>query len=262
MTRKKKRATRRLYLKWAIVALIAAAALFYVADIYQKYMALTPTRIGIIRVSGSIENFDKYMDQAYAARDDPSIKAVVVVVDSPGGTAQACFQTEAAFRELNSKKPVVVTMGQYAASGAYLVSTASDYIFAHEYTITAGLGVVAIWISYENKFEEEGIHYYVWKSGESKDLGAEYRPPTEEENAYMQSLVDNYMEHMITCIEHNRPQVENTIDGFSDGITVYGIDALDHNLVDRIGDYQDARCKAAELAGLEEGTYTIVELGS
>lgn len=257
MARKRRRAAGPRYLKWAIVVLLVLAALFYAGDWYSKYT----TRIGVIRVSGSIDDFT-YADQAYDALRDPSIKAVIVVVDSPGGTVQASFETEAAFRELNKEKPVVVKMEQYAASGAYLVSTASDYIFARSATVTAGLGVVAVWVSYENKLQREGIDYYVWKSGESKDLGAEYRAPTEEENRYMQSLVDSLMRDMVTRIKANRPQVENTIDELRDGTTIYGTDAVGLKLVDRIGDFQDAVRKASELAGLEEGSYTVVELTS
>lgn len=255
---RKKHAVGRDYLKWAVVALIVATVLLFVGSIYQKYS----TRIGVIRISGSIDDFHEYVDQIRVAMDDPSIKAIVVVIDSPGGTVQACFQTEASLEELNSKKPVVVTMDQYATSGAYLVSTASDYIFSREYTITAGLGVVAIWVSYENKLEKEGIRYYKWTTGEMKDIGAEYRSPTPQESAYLQSLVDNMMNEVITLIKMNRPQVENTIEGLRDGKVIYGKDAFDYKLVDEIGDYRDALRKAAELAGLEEGTYTVVELGS
>lgn len=240
-------------MKWAIAALAICVAVFLASGWYSKYN----TRIGVIRVSGSIDDFT-YADQAYDALSDPNIKAVVVVVDSPGGTVHACFEAEVALRELNSEKPVVVTMGEYAASGAYLVSTASDYIFARRTTVTAGLGVIAVWVSYENKLKMEGIDYYVWKSGGSKDLGAGYRPPTEEESVYMQSLVDNLMLDMVTRIKTNRPEV--TIDELMDGSTVYGSDALHYKLVDEIGFYEDAVEKAAELAGLAEGSYTVVGL--
>jgi len=242
-------------LKWAIVVLLVCAAIFFVGDWYSKHM----TRIGVIRVSGSIDDFT-YANQAYAALSNPDIKAVVVVVDSPGGTVEACFEAEAAFRELKREKPVVVTMDEYAASGAYLISTASDYIFARSATVTAGLGVIAIWISYENMLKEAGIDYYVWKSGESKDIGAEYRPPTEEEKIEMQSLVDNLMYEMTARIKTNRPQVGDTINELMDGSVVYGSDALLYQLVDQIGIYEDAVKKAAKLAGLAEGSYTVFNL--
>ncbi|MCK4405743.1 MAG: S49 family peptidase [Hadesarchaea archaeon] len=256
MARKRKRTAGQRYLKWAIVVLLILAALFYAGDWYSKYT----TRIGVISVSGSIEDF-RYADQAYDALRDPSIKAVVVVVDSPGGTVQASFETEAALRELNMEKPVVVTMGGYAASGAYLVSTASDYIFARSATETAGLGVVAVWVSYENKWKGEGIEYYRWTSGEMKDLWAPYRSPTPEESAELQSLVDDLMNEVIARIRINRPQIVN-IDELKDGSTIWGYEALPYKLVDEIGDYEDALRKAADLAGLKKGGYTVVGLTS
>lgn len=255
MARKKRRAGRRGHLKWAVAALVICFAVFLASSWYSKHN----TRIGVIRMTGGITDFT-YADQVYNALKDPCIKAVVVVIDSPGGTVQACFETEAMLRGLNDEKPVVVTMGKYAASGAYLVSTASDHIFARNTTVTAGLGVIAVWVSYENKLEMEGIDYYVWKSGGNKDLGAEYRPPTEEESAHMQDLVDNLMLDMVTRIKTNRPEVTDTIDELMDGSTVYGSDALHYKLVDEIGFYEDAVEKAAELAGLAKGSYTVVEL--
>lgn len=247
------------YLKWAIAVLLIGAALCAVLSYVSDWYSRDSTRIGVIHVSGSIDNFT-YADQAKAALRDSRIKAVVVVVNSPGGTVQACLETEAAFRELNEEKPVVVTMEQYAASGAYLISTASDYIFVRSATITAGLGVIAIWVSYENKLKEEGINYYRWTTGEMKDMGAEYRSPTPEENAYLQELVDNMLNEIMIRIKLNRPQVENTIDELRDGSTIYGTEALERKLVDKLGGYTDAEHKAAQLAGLGEGSYTVVEL--
>ncbi len=243
-------------LKLTIAALVVAASLIYASGWYTKYT----TRVGVIRISGSIDDF-RYADQAYAALRDPKIKAVVVVVDSPGGTVSACFETEGALRKLNLVKPVVVTMGQHAASGAYLISTASGYIFARSGTITAGLGVVAVWISHENKLEKEGIKYYRWVAGEMKDIGAEYRSPTPEESAYLRALVENLMRDVISRIETNRPKVRDTIRGLADGTTMYGSRALEHKLVDEIGDCADAVRKAAELAGLREGEYSVIDIG-
>ena len=243
-----------------MVALIAASALIYIGSVYQEYIRVQSTRIGVIRVSGSIDNLT-YADQARAAQRDPNIKAVVVVIDSGGGLLEPCLETEVAFRELKAEKPVIVTMGQYAASGAYLISTASDYIFAHYATVTAGVGVLAVWISYENKWKEEGIDYYWWTTGERKDIGAPWRPPTAEESEYMQNLVDGWMDEIMKRIQFNRPKIEN-IDGLRDGSTMLGYEAFERKLVDELGDYQDALRKAEELSHLKKGSYITVELGS
>ncbi|MCS7131124.1 MAG: signal peptide peptidase SppA [Hadesarchaea archaeon] len=239
---------------WLIAAvLIVVVALFYFYDVYSTYS----TRIGVIRIDGEVIDFS-YADQIENALKDPRIRAVVVVIDSPGGTVEACFETEERLSKLRAEKPVVVTMGQYAASGAYLIASASDYIFARNQTVTAGLGVIAVWISYENKFQKEGIEYFVWRSGEAKDEFAPWRAPTPEENERIQRLVDDLMEELIDRIKKNRPKAE--LEDLMDGSTVYGWEALKYNLIDEIGNYESALRKAAELANLKEGEYIVAEV--
>lgn len=254
--RAKARAARLLptrYIRWAILALILAAVLIYAHNVYSVYS----TRIGVIRIQDEIVDF-RYVDQIEEALKDSRIRAVVVAVNSPGGTVQACFETEKQLSNLNLKKPVVVTMGEYGASGAYLISSASKYIFAYTQTVTAGLGVMAVWVSYENKYQKEGITYYIWRTGEAKDEFAPWRAPTEEENARIQKLVDDLMNELISRIQSHRT-IWN-IDNLKDGSTVYGWEALGYNLIDDIGGYDDAMKKAAELAGITE--YLTVEMAN
>lgn len=234
-------------------------ALFAVAGGCFYYYHASMPKIALIRVEGAIENFYKYTDLAHKALEDDSIKAVVLFIDSPGGTVQACFQTERAFRELNQHKPVVVSLGQYATSGAYLLASASSYIYAYDYTATGGLGVIAIWVSYENYYKERGIKWYVWKSGEMKDIGAEYRGPTPEENEYLQELVDAYMDELMNRILMNRPGILD-LENLRKGEVYFGIDALDKGLIDEIGSLKDAEEKAAALADLKKGEYRVVSL--
>lgn len=244
------------HIKWVIAALLVVAVLFYAYSVYSVYS----TRIGVIQVEGEIDDFRSYVNQIDAALKDPSVRAVVVKVNSPGGTVNACFEMEIQLSELNLEKPVVATMSQYGASGAYLISSASDYILAHRQTVTAGLGVMAVWVSYENKFKKEGIKYYRWLSGELKDEFAPWRGPTPEENAQIQQLVNELMNELINRIQSHRT-IEN-IDDLKDGSTLYGWEALRYNLIDEIGDYYDAIEKAAELADLEKGEYFVVDIAN
>lgn len=264
MVRKKKRSVWQRYSKWATIAVVAVVAVAWVS-----YYVIGPKpRIAVIRVDGVIWD-TRYEDLAYEAMRDPCIKAVVIEIDSVGGGKDACFGTELAFRELSQVKPVVVTMKDYAASGAYLVSSPADYIFARGGTITASLGVYARWVCLENKWKEEGYEFFVWKSGVAKDAFASYRRPTEEENKYLDDLIKNTMDNLINRIKNNRPQVVDEIENLEEGYffkssgtgvewSISGEEALELQLVDEIGDSEDAIQKAAELAGLK--TYTIVEL--
>lgn len=252
----KVRRTRKVWKKyaWGLVAALLLLSLgLAVLDAYRA----SPTKIAVIHIRGEINDFG-YADLARDALGDPTVKAVILDVDSSGGSVQACFETERALRMLNENKPVIVAMGEYATSGAYLVSTASDYIFARSATITGGLGVMAIWVSYENWLEKEGIRYYRWVTGPMKDLGAWYRSPTPEENEYLQELVENLLDEVVKRIKRNRPQLENVIDSLTDGSTLYGVDALALKLVDEIGSFDDAVKKAEELTGLCKGKYRLV----
>ena len=236
----KKRGKWRSYITCLVVLGILSAALFGV-----HWYTVRTTNIAIIHISGVIED-SRYAYLAEEALKNPNIKAVVVKVDSVGGFVQPCFRTETAFRELKKAKPVVVSMQDYAASGAYLISTASHHIFAYPDTQTAGIGVMAILVCYERKWKEEGIDYYVWKSGGMKDIGAPWRAPTEEDKEYMQGLVDNMMEELVSRILNNRPQVAGVIDELRDGLTRDGTNALGMGLIDKLGNYYDALRKAEE----------------
>ncbi len=216
-------------------------------------------KIAVVEIEGELSDFS-YAELLESARRDLSVKAVVVEVNSPGGTVQACFETETAMRQLAREKPVVVTMREYAASGAYLLSSAASYIFARSSTLTAGLGVIAIWVSYENWLEREGIKYYRWSTGQLKDLGAEYRGPTPEENLYLQSMVENLLREAMDRIKRNRPRLENVLESLRDGSVLYGTEALSMGLVDNLGTFRDAVDKARELADLKKGGYRLVYL--
>jgi protease-4 len=243
------------YLTATIVVLLIVAGGLYVAAVHSKYS----TRIGVINLTGEITDF-RYTEQIKAAINDPSIQAVVVKVNSPGGYADACFQTELQLSQLNSQKPVVVTMDETCASGAYLISSASSYIYAHDYTVTAGLGVIAYWVDYSAAYENSGIKIWVWKSGGGKDEFAPWRGPTEKENQEIQEEVDRIAAELFATIRHNRPQTENILENLSDGSTIYGSNAVSYKLVDAIGDYSAAVGKAAMLAGLGTGEYIVIDL--
>lgn len=216
-------------------------------------------RIGVISIENSIVDF-RYADQAEKALNDSSIEAVVVSINSPGGGVYSCFQTEEQLRRLAAEKPVVVAMGDYATSGAYLIGSAANYIYARAWTLTGGLGVVAVWPSYENHYKKEGIKYYIWKSGTSKDWWAPWRGPSENENKKIQKLVSEYADELFDRIIANRPETKNTIDSLKDGSTILGREAIEYHLVDELGTYQDAVKKAAEMAGLKSGEYQVKKI--
>lgn len=234
-----------------IVAIIGGSALLYLNRSESK------PKVGVINVSGTIEGFE-YANLAERAQDDSSIKAVVLNVNSPGGSLTGTFQTESSLSRL--EKPLVASLGEIAASGAYVIASASDYIYAYDQTLTAGLGVIAIWVSYKDYYENRGIDYFIWKSGEEKDMFSPWRKPTEEENARLQEMVENFSAELFSRITTNRPETSGYLDNLRDGSTVYGTEALILHLIDNLGTNEDAVLKAASMAGLEKGEFETVNL--
>lgn len=243
------------------LALILIPMLLIVGAGYGLIVTVRPSKpkIGVLEINGTIRGFE-YANLAEKARKDSSIKAVVLRINSPGGGVTGSFQTESSVSKLTDKKPVVASLQELAASGAYVVASAADNIYAYEHTITAGLGVIAMWVSYADYFENKGIDYYIWKTGQQKDMFEPWRKPTENEKQYIQNLVESFEKSLFNRITNNRPETKSYVENISDGLTRYGTRALELNLIDNIGTYNDAVDKAADAAGLEKGEYKKVDL--
>lgn len=238
------------------LAIIIIAVLLVAVGISTYFVVSeSKPKIGVLNINGEIKGF-RYARLAEEARKDSSIKAVVLKINSPGGSVNGTFQAESSISRLQKEKTVVASLQEYAASGAYVVGSASDYIYAWDQTLTGGLGVIAMWVSYEEYYENMGIDYYIWKTGDQKDMFAPWRKPTENESAEIQSLVENLTKELYGRIKINRPQtvsyIENNVQNIRDGSTVYGKNALKLKLIDNIGSQDDAIEKAAELENLDE----------
>jgi protease-4 len=231
----------------AIVSIAAAVAFLPPAD-----------KVVVIFLEGDIFAFEPYITRLSDSLKDDSVKAVVLYIESLGGGVHACFEIEHYVSLLVEKKAVVASFGRYAISGAYLIGSAADKVLTYRNTETAGLGVMAIWIDESEKLGREGIKIFTWTSGREKDLGVPWRPPTENENALMQELVDEYANKLFDTVRANRPQSENMLEGLRDGSTILGEDAVNtYNLADNFGTRDDAIKLAAEMAGIAH--YQIIE---
>lgn len=237
-------------LKYISIAIVVIAVILISSSIvlvrFQKEQ-----KIGVIKITGEVTDF-RYADLAEKAKEDSSIEAVVLRINSPGGAVTGCFQAESSISRLREEKPVVANIEEYGASGAYLIASASDYIYARDQTTTGALGVLSIWVSYEKYYENKGIEYFIWKSGKQKDSYAPWKSPSEEENEKIKEMVENLADQLFLRIEKNRPQIEPYVETLSDGSVVYGSEAVKLEMIDNIGNYQDALKKAAEIANLDD----------
>ena len=188
------------------------------------------------------------------ARNNDSIKAVVLRVNSPGGSALA---SDVIWREIElikkSGKKVVVSMGDLAASGGYYISCNADRIFAQENTITGSIGVFGVVPNAQEFLNDKiGLTFDRAKTNEHADIMSFTKPLSEEEYAVIQKEVDRIYDDFITRVAEGRQMTKSKVDSIGQGRVWSGKDALAINLVDEIGGIEEAVAYAAELANISE----------
>ena len=219
-------------------------------------VAIIPVHGAIVEGSSSpldsseVAAADDIIAMIRTAKQDDSVKAIVLDVNSPGGGIVPSDRIYEALQNVN--KPVVVLMSDLAASGGYYISMAGDYIYANPYTLTGSIGVISSFPNAEGLMEKIGIEMTVIKSGEVKDFGSPYREMTPEEKAYWQHVIDQAYDHFVKIVAEGRDLPEDEVRKLADGRVYTGIDALDMGLVDALGYQDDAIAKAADLGGITD----------
>ena len=179
------------------------------------------------------------------------VGAVLFVFNSPGGSVVATREIYQSVDEL--EKPKVSYFREVAASGAYYVASGTDYIVSDPDALTGSIGVIATFAEMGGLFEKLGINVTAIKSGEHKDIGSSYRNMTAEEQAILQSVVDEiYSEFRGVVLENRKGRLDMAkFEEVSDGRILSGRQAQKVGLVDEVGSKRDAVMKAADLAGIE-----------
>ncbi len=190
--------------------------------------------------------------QLYGAMDDPACVAVLLRVDSPGGSAAASEEIYNAIKAVSGAgKPVVVSMGDVAASGGYFVSAPADYIFASGATLTGSIGVVFHMMNWEAAARKVGISDTTLTAGEFKDIGSPWRDMTEAERTMMSALMDQVHEQFIQAVITGRTNLtEEQVRALATGMIFTGEQAVANGLVDELGGLHEAVAKARDLAGV------------
>jgi protease-4 len=228
----------------------------------------TGDAVAIVRVAGAISSGDEE-DIASAgaisgvviadlerAAADPTVKAIVLRVDSPGGTVTGSAQIYEAILALD--KPVVVSMLSLAASGGYYVSAPADYIFARPDTTTGSIGVIYTVINAQGLLQDIGVEVTTVTSGPNKDFGNPWGELTEEQRAILQTLVDESYAEFVRVVAEGRDIPEAEVRALADGRIYSGRQALALGLVDELGDLEEAIGKAADLGGIS-GEPRVIE---
>lgn len=206
----------------------------------------------IVGGKGSIETIgsDRFAEALRELREDESVKAVVLRVNSPGGSATA---SEVILREIlltKKKKPVVVSMGNVAASGGYWIAAGADQIFAEENTITGSIGVFGLLSNIQEIANEHGVTWDVVKTGKFADISSNVRPKTEAELAIYQQSINKTYQLFLRKVARYRDLPIEQVRKIARGKVWSGKEANQIGLVDRIGGLESAIAYAAEKAEL------------
>jgi len=261
--KKKRSGTSYVLVLLALITVIGISMLAIVYGLGLGGNLGTSEKIAVIYVQGSMltgnvpaglgyATSEEISENIHNAAADENVRAIVLRINSPGGSPAAAQEISIEIEKAQERGiPVIVSMGDLAASAAYYISAPADYIFANPSTTTGSIGV--IW-TFENRSAyngKEGIDYYISKSGEFKDMGGSSRGLTDEEKEYADSVVMESYENFVTQVAEGRSMSRSEVKELADGRIYTGSRAKELGLVDDFGNLYDAIDKAAELGNIQ-----------
>lgn len=227
--------------------------------------AVTGDAIALIRIDGVIAGTgssavtpEDVLDQLDQADRDNRVKAILLRIDSPGGTVAA--SEEIASEVARARKPVIASIGDIGASGAYMVASQCDAIVASPGSSVGSIGVILEVANLRELLDKLGVEFAVITAGEYKDIGSPYRSLTTTETKLLQEQVDIYYGQFIDLVAEGRKMPTAKVRELATGFAWAGTEAKRLGLVDELGNYNDAVAAAAKL-GKISGRPQIVEYG-
>ncbi|OLB93323.1 MAG: hypothetical protein AUH30_20375 [Candidatus Rokubacteria bacterium 13_1_40CM_68_15] len=193
------------------------------------------------------------------ASDDSKVRAVVLRINSPGGTVTASdiiYRELMLFRE-RAHVPIVAALMDVAASGGYYAALAADSIVAHPTTITGSIGTIMLTVNAQGLMDKLGLAAVTVKSGEHKDMGSPFRALTQDERQMFQSVIDELHGQFVKLVAERRRLPRQTVAQLADGRIYTAEQALQRKLIDAIGYMPDALAKARSAAGVEEARVVV-----
>lgn len=241
--------------------LLAAFGVVVLANLLMPTLDLSlEDRIALIRIEGAIIDSQETVSDLQRFGRSPSVKAIVLRIDSPGGGVVPSQEIHDAVKLVRAEhqKKVVTSMGSVAASGGYYIAAASDRIVANPGTVTGSIGVIMELANVQGLLKKVGVESIVVKSGRHKDLASPFREMSEEDRRILQSVLDDVHRQFIEAVAEGRSLDLADVRPLADGRIFTGRQAHDVQLVDDLGTLEDAIDLAAELVGIE-GEPTVIE---
>ncbi len=224
---------------WVIVAFLAFGALTFfilvsaIATAVGGDVRVSDQNIGVVEVKGVIENADKFVTSVRTMNSDDTIKAILIRINSPGGSVSASQEMVEAIQTI--KKPVAISMGDMAASGGYYVACAGPKIFANPGTLTGSIGVISQLMEFSELLDFFNIKVNTVKTGDLKDSGSPYREFNKQDRAYFEQLGLDLYDQFINQVATARKMPREKIMPLADGRALSGKQAKEAGLVDELG---------------------------
>lgn len=242
-----------------VMALLIVSAIFIffviIALVLSQQSGRSPKfalsdKIGVIEITGVISSSKEILDELRDFREDSSIKAIVLRIDSPGGSVAPSQEIHDAVIKTVKSKPVVISMGSVAASGGYYIAVAGQKIVANPGTLTGSIGVIMEFANYEELLKKIGWQNVVVKSGRFKDIGSPNRPMSVADQQILQTMIDDVQSQFVSAVAQGRHLSSEKVREVADGRIMTGRQAVAVGLVDKLGGVDTAIDLAAELAGI------------
>ena len=213
--------------------------------IYVQGIMLT----GSIPTGFGIATSEEITQSLKDADEDENVKAIILRINSPGGSPAAAEEIVSAMKKID--KPIVISMGDMAASAAYYISAPADRILANPDTMTGSIGVIWEFQNRSKFYDKDGTSFYIAKSGEFKDMGGDWKGLSDEEIQYADQVISEAYSRFVKEVADDRNLSLSKVKDLADGRIYTGAKAMELGLVDELGSLDDAIEIAAELGGIK-----------
>ncbi|MCJ7818257.1 MAG: signal peptide peptidase SppA [Syntrophales bacterium] len=208
-------------------------------------------RVGVVEIKGLLTDSRTAIKQLDRYRDDDSIKAIVLRINSPGGAVGPAQEILREVEKIRTKKKIVASLGTVAASGGYYIASGANLIMANRGTITGSIGVIMQFTNVEGLTKKIGLDFFNLKAGRYKDVGSPFRSMSPEDKAYLQVFLDNIYQQFVSDVAHNRKIPVARLKTLAEGRIYTGEEAKQVGLVDEFGNLPDAIERAGRLGGIK-----------
>ncbi len=227
--------------------------------VFEEGIIITGEKVGVIEIKGLIKSSNPTLNNLIKLGENEHIKAIVLRIDSPGGTVGPSQEIYLEIMRLRRKKPIVASLGSVAASGGYYIASAANKIVASPGTITGSIGVKMEFLNIQQLLNKLGLEPVVIKSGTFKDIGSPTRKMSKEERMLLERVIKDVHTQFVEAIAKGRGLPLDKVEEIADGRIFTGRRAKELGLVDRLGNLQDAIMLAAKLGGIrgKPGTFFL-----